>query len=205
MAERRLLTTGAPERNSTSPRAVAVGEAVAAPVVAVGLVALVAGLVAVAAGLVAEAARVVAAELAPGVPVGRLELGAAPLEVVVRERQVPGRAPAAVGPEPALLRGRPALVAGPGLLEEEPPGDQELEPLGRRELEVPGSDPGHPVVAEVREPHPPRGVRVARMLSPCLSSSGPISLQARSSRRRLARTPCYRPRRHREFGRPPSC
>src|SRR6266851_2780647 len=102
MAERRLLTTGAPERNSTSPRAVAVGEAVAAPVVAVGLVALVAGLVAVAAGGGA-------AELAPGGPVGRLELGAAPLEVVVRERQVPGRAPAAVGPEPALLRGRPAL------------------------------------------------------------------------------------------------
>ncbi len=187
MAERRLLTTGAPERNSTSPRAVAVGEAVA--------VALAAGLVAVAAALAAVVEE----------PVGRLELGAAPLEVVVRERQVPGRAPAAVGPEPALLRGRPALVAGPGLLEEEPPGDQELEPLGRRELEVPGSDPGHPVVAEVREPHPPRGVRVARMLSPCLGSSGLISLLARSSRRRLARTPCYRPRRHREFGRPPSC
>ena len=166
-AERRLLTTGAPEENSTSPRAVAVGEAVAAPVGAAELVALAAG-----AGLV------VAAELAlPGVPVGRRELGPAPLEVVVRERQVPGRAPAAAGPQP-----EPALLG-----------------------EVPGSDLGHPVVAEVREPHPPRGVRVARMLSPCLSSSGPILLPARSARRRLARTPCYRPRRHHEFGRLPSC
>src|SRR5438477_140252 len=136
-AERRLLTAGAPERNSTSPKAEAVAEeAVAAPVVAV---ALAAGLVAVAAGPVAVAAgRVAVGARAVGVVGGR-ELGPAALEMGVRDRQVPGQAPAAAGPqpEPALLRGRPALVAEPGLPEEERPADR-LEPLGRRELEVPG-------------------------------------------------------------------
>jgi hypothetical protein len=152
----------------------------------------------VAAGLAGAAALVVgAAALEPAVPAaegalpgaraGQVEpeplveraavLGPAPLEVV-RARQVAGRAPVAVGrqpelaaarghlvaapqpaPEPALLRGRPVLRAGPGL---------------------PGSDPGHPAVAEVRgevrkvlEPPPSpeaQAVRVARTLSPCWTS-----------------------------------
>jgi hypothetical protein len=99
----------------------------------------------------------------PGAPAGQVEpgplveraaaLGPAPPEVV-GERQVAERALAALArqPEPALLRGRLELQAGPGL---------------------PGSDPGHPAVTEVREvlepPPPPeaQAVRVARALSPC--------------------------------------
>jgi hypothetical protein len=102
------------ERNSTSPRAVAAGEEAVAGLVVEALVALVA--LAGPAGLAAEAAL-------PGVPAGQVEpgplveravtLGPAPLEVVARAGLAAGRAPAAVGP--ALLRGRPELVAGPGL------------------------------------------------------------------------------------------
>src|SRR5712664_3430158 len=114
-AKGRLLTTGASERSSTSPRAVAAGEeAVAGP-----------------AGRAAEAGPAVEAGL-PGVREGQVEagplveraaaLGPAPLEVVARDRPVAGRAPAAVGAQPELaVQGhpvaapRPELVAGPGL------------------------------------------------------------------------------------------
>jgi hypothetical protein len=102
-AKGRLLTTEAPERNSTSPRAVAAGEEAVA-------------------GRAAEAGL-------PGVPeeAGPLveraaALGPAPLEVGARDQPVAGRAPAAVGRQPDLAAQghpvaapRPELVAGPGL------------------------------------------------------------------------------------------
>ncbi len=150
---------------------------------AVGLVAVAAALAAVVEEPVVEPARVVAAELAvreapaaeealPEVPGGRLELG----PLAEPERLAQGAA--ALGPEPALLRGPPERVVGPRLLEQERLGYQEAgEPLGRRELEVPGSDPGPPAVEEVRDvlkPRPPPEVRAARMLSPCSGSSEPI-------------------------------
>jgi hypothetical protein len=130
----------------------------------------------------------------PVVPAGRVERvalgeqaaarGLAPL-VVVR----PGGAPVAAGrlPEEAVARGQPVAAPRPE------PGRVR----GLPELEVPGLDPGHPAVAEVwevLEPHPPREVRVALMVSPCLSSSGPILLLARSARRSLVRNPCCAPR-----------
>jgi hypothetical protein len=128
----------------------------------------------------------------PVVPAGRVERvalgeqaaarGLAPL-VVVR----PGGAPVAAGrlPEEAVARGQPVAAPRPE------PGRVR----GLPELEVPGT--GHPAVAEVREvlePHPPREVRVALMVSPCLSSSGPILLLARSAGRSLVRNPCCAPR-----------
>ena len=103
----------------------------------------------------------------PGAPAGQVEpgplaeraaaLGPAPPEVV-RERQVAGRALAAVArqPEPPLLRGRLELRGGP---------------------ELPGPGPGHPAGTEVRgevrevsEPPPPpeaQAVRVGRASPPC--------------------------------------
>jgi hypothetical protein len=112
-AKGRLLTTEAPERNSTSPRAVAAGEEAVA-------------------GRAAEAGLAVEEAGLPGVPEGQVEagplveraaaLGPAPLEVGARDQPVAGRAPAAVGRQPDLAAQghpvaapRPELVAGPGL------------------------------------------------------------------------------------------
>lgn len=134
--------------------------------------------------------------------------GVVAAEPVVVAEPVAGAVLAALAVLGAVAEDLVAEVALPGVpaerLERGPLGEQGL--LAEWAAAVGHQpDPGHPVVGEVREPHPPRAVRVARMLAPSSTSSGPILPPARTSRRRLARTPCYRPRRHRAFGRPPSC
>ncbi len=174
----RLLTTGAPVKNSTSPRAVVVA----------------AGLVEPAAGL---AERVPLVEQAAAL---RLALR----EVVVRAQLAAARGQPVAAPraESALARGRPESVAGPALRGQARGGPEPQVPGSDPER------PEVVEVREALRPQPAReaqAVRVARTSLPYWISRGPIWPRARSSRRRLARKACCEPWSQRACGRLRSC
>jgi hypothetical protein len=194
-----LPGTGARERNSTSPRAVAAGEALAEAEV-VGAAALVVALAVLAAEAALVVARVVlAAEAALAVALAVLAAEAALVvarAVLVAEAALPGVLAGRAEPGPPV-EGAAALGLGP------------LEVVVRRP-EAPGSDPGHLAVAEARagSTHPPRALLALKIAPPSArywTSREPISPRARLPRQSRVRKPRCGPWHHRGCGQRPSC